>query len=30
MEKAANYLDEKPTGYDLINFTIRDMTECGR
>lgn len=30
MENAANYRDEKPAGYDLINFTIRDMTECGR
>ncbi|OGT97735.1 MAG: hypothetical protein A2X80_09785 [Geobacteraceae bacterium GWB2_52_12] len=30
MGNTANYPDEKPPGYDLINFTIRDMTECGR
>jgi len=30
MDKASNYRSEKPGGYDLINFTIRDMTECGR
>lgn len=25
-----NTQDEKSAAYDLANFTIRDMTECGK